>query len=101
MLQLSGTKMIEKRLATRYDCNIIAKIETKFGCISCKIENISSTGLKASANSVASMVLGQFVKVSQAELGKVQGTVIWTSMGKFGIAFSRPISGAKLSTMLK
>ena len=101
MTQLSGTQIVRKRLATRYDCNIVAQVETKFGAISCQVQNISSTGLMASTTSVAQLVVGQVVNISQAELGKLKGIVMWTSIGKFGISFSHPISDGKLSNISK
>ena len=101
MTQLASTKAFVMRPATRHDCNITVKLETSFSSIPCQVQNISLTGFMASTTSFASLALGQVVTISQAELGKLQGIVIWTSMGKLGMEFSRPISNAKLSAILK
>ncbi|NKB54549.1 MAG: hypothetical protein GKR97_20485 [Rhizobiaceae bacterium] len=93
--------MQERRKAKRDACELLATLETNIGRMTCQIRNISTIGLLASIDSPASLAVGQTVSVSQTELGRVNGTVRWTSTGEFGMAFSQPIPTSTLSAAIQ
>jgi hypothetical protein len=54
-----------------------------------------------SVPSIISFKTGQVLQLTQTELGKRTCIIKWTSMGKIGVVFNRPLSNVELSTILK